>query len=36
MIIQVKGGDKLPNRLVRVILSIKHDSCKRESEGDDV
>ena len=32
-IVQVKRGDELPNRVIRVIVPIKHDSHKRESEG---
>ena len=36
MIVQLKGGDELPNHAIRVAVSIKHDRCKRESEGNDV
>ena len=36
MIVQVKGGDELLNCAIRVIVSIKHDRRKRESEGNDV
>ena len=36
MTVQVEGGDELPNRLIRVIVPVKHDRCKRESGGDDV
>ena len=36
MTVQVKGGDKLPNHSIRVIVSIKHDRGKRQLEGNDV
>ena len=36
MIIQVKRGDKLTNRPGGVPFSIKHDRCKRKSQGDDL
>ena len=36
MIVQVKGGDELPNCAIRVTVSIKHDRRKRESEGNDM
>ena len=36
MTVQVEGGDELPNHLIRVIVPVQHDRCKRESEGDDV
>ena len=35
-IVQVKGGDELPNCVSRVTVSIKHDRCERESDGNDV
>ena len=34
--LQVEGGDELPNCSIRVIVLVKHDRCKRESEGDDM
>ena len=34
--LQVEGGDELTNRSIRVVVSVMHDRCKRESEGDDV
>ena len=34
--LQVEGGDELPNRSIRVIVPVKHDRCKRESEGEDM
>ena len=34
--VQVEGGDKLPNHLIKAIVPVQHDRCKRESEGDDV
>ena len=36
MTLQVEGGDKFPNRPIRVIVPVKHDRFERESEGDDV
>ena len=35
-IVQVREGDELPNHMIRVAVSIKHDRRKRESEGNDV
>ena len=32
MMVQVRGGDELPNCVIRVAVSIKHDRRKTQSE----